>query len=76
MQWQSLDLITWGLHYPSATGIRFSERDEPRPAFRGGRLCSAPLRPGFAGAAQLQKQEDDPHTRKQVQAPYQVKIKQ
>ena len=51
---------SWGLRYPPATGIRFSERDEPRPAFRGGRLCSAPLRPGFAGAAQLQKQEDDP----------------
>ena len=32
--------------------------------------------PAFAGAAQLQKQEDDPHTKKQVQAPCQVKIKQ
>ena len=41
------DLITCGLHYPSATGLRSREGDEPRPAFRGGRLCSAALRPGF-----------------------------
>ena len=49
LQWQSLDLNTWGLHYPSATGIRSREGDEPRPAFRGGRLCSAPIRYHFEG---------------------------
>ena len=34
---------SWGLRYPPATDIRSSERDEPRPAFWGGRLCSAPI---------------------------------
>ena len=32
------DLITCGLHYPSATGLRSREGDEPRPAKRVGRL--------------------------------------
>ena len=41
LQWQSQDLITCGLHYPSATGLRSREGDEPRPAKRVGRLCSA-----------------------------------
>ena len=45
LQWQSQDLITCGLHYPSATGLRSRDGRKPRPAKRVGRLWSCSTAP-------------------------------
>ena len=73
----SKDLNTCGLHYPSATELRSREGEKPRPAKRVGRLWFSSTAPRLLLELDSSRiKRTTPHTRKQVRAPCQVRIKQ